>query len=243
MSFDILFDHINIGGPDQSPEQHQPLLGSSGNDTSSRHDSMDSHTSTDDGFGFNDTWSTVAKFVFFYPKSILIMFFFLILNRSKPTPTQSVPTNESLVLINTAQPRPQSNANIRQLPSLPISVRQLPTVGPMSPVKPYFDIDNAENDEEDLAARFTHPGELFYYETSSQSSNSNNSSLENSDNENNDEQFVNNNQEIDDEEEEDGEEGEIEDDECFDEDDEQRFNQRLKSDEEDEQTSPCEYET
>ncbi|CAF5093494.1 unnamed protein product, partial [Rotaria magnacalcarata] len=47
---------IYLGAPDQSPEQHQPLLGSSGNDTSSRHDSIDSHTSTDDGYGLNENW-------------------------------------------------------------------------------------------------------------------------------------------------------------------------------------------
>ena len=54
---------INLGGPDQSPEQHQPLLGSSGNDTSSRHDSIDSHASTDDVFGLNDNWSAASRLV------------------------------------------------------------------------------------------------------------------------------------------------------------------------------------
>ncbi|CAF1545967.1 unnamed protein product, partial [Adineta steineri] len=49
-------------GPDQSPEQHQPLLGSSGNDTS-RHGSLDSHTSTDDGFGGNDNWSNAPRLI------------------------------------------------------------------------------------------------------------------------------------------------------------------------------------
>ena len=47
-------------GPDQSPEQHQPLLASSGNDTSSRHDSIDSHTSTDDGSALTDHWQAAS---------------------------------------------------------------------------------------------------------------------------------------------------------------------------------------
>lgn len=57
----IFENPIHLGGPDQSPEQRQPLLGSSGNETSSRHDSIDSHASTDDGFGFNESWSVAPR--------------------------------------------------------------------------------------------------------------------------------------------------------------------------------------
>ncbi len=55
---------IYLGGPDQSPEQHRPLLASSGNDTS-RHGSLDSHTSTDDSFGLNNNWSAAPRLVIF----------------------------------------------------------------------------------------------------------------------------------------------------------------------------------
>ncbi|CAF2420803.1 unnamed protein product [Rotaria sp. Silwood2] len=180
--------------PDQSPEQHQPLLGSSGNDTSSRHDSLDSHTSTDDGFGLNENWPMRTRAI-------------LSSNRTVPTKTSSP-------LINTAQPRPQGNTNSRQLPSLPMPIRQLPLVPNPSRQLPiidnanstklYFDINDSENEDESLSTRFAHPGELFYYQTSSassssssssSSSDSNSSSSENSDNENNQEQFQIHNQE------------------------------------------------
>lgn len=39
-----------------------PLLGSNGHDTS-RHGSLDSHTSTDDGVGSHDNWSAAPKLV------------------------------------------------------------------------------------------------------------------------------------------------------------------------------------
>ncbi|CAF5131771.1 unnamed protein product, partial [Rotaria sp. Silwood1] len=94
--------------PDQSPEQHQPLLGSSGNDTSSRQDSIDSHTSTDDGFGLNENWPVKTKTII--------------------SSNRAVPAKTSSPLINTAQPRPQGNVNSRQLPSLPMPIRQLPLV-------------------------------------------------------------------------------------------------------------------
>ena len=144
-------------------------------------------------------------------------------------------------MINTAQPRPQASANSRQLPSLPIPIRQLPLVGTDDSMKPYFDIENTENEDEDLAARFTRPGELFYYQTSSSSDSDKPSSSENSDNENNEEQFPNDHQENEEGDEEEEEE-EVEDDEYY-EDDDQRMNLQLRSDEEDEQTSPYEYET
>ena len=52
-------EHFHIG-LDQSSEQRQPLLAGSGNDTSSRHDSLDSHTSTDDGSALTDHWQAAS---------------------------------------------------------------------------------------------------------------------------------------------------------------------------------------
>ncbi|CAF1093497.1 unnamed protein product [Rotaria sordida] len=197
--------------PDQSPEQHQPLLGSSGNDTSSRQDSFDSHTSTDDGFGLNENWPTKTRTIL--------------------SSNRTVPVKSSVPLINTAQPRPQGNANSRQLPSLPMPTRQLPllpdpsrqlpTIDDTNLTKLYFDINDLEHEDEPLSTRFTRPGELFYYQTSSSSSstsssssssNSNNLSSEDSENENNEEKFQSHDQEQEDE------------------------------DDDDDQNSPCEYE-
>jgi hypothetical protein len=173
-----------------------------------------------------------------------LLFFFSILKsiqfdsfyRIIPSASRTVPVDNSSPMINIAQPRPQASANSRQLPPLPIPIRQLPTVENSDLMKPYFDVQNTENEDELLSARFTHPGELFYYQTSSSSSSDNSSSSENSDNENHQEQFQNNNQE---EEEEEGED----DDDDDDDDNNQEINQRLRSDEDDDQTSPYEYET
>ncbi|CAF3010742.1 unnamed protein product [Rotaria socialis] len=184
--------------PDQSPEQHQPLLGSSGNDTSSRHDSIDSHTSTDDGYGLNENWPLRTSMI--------------------GAQTRIVSINDSLPSASIAQPRPQANANnsrqlpslpmnIRQLPSLPSSLRQSPNIDSSNSTKLYFNIEDTENDDEALTTKLARPGELFYYQTSTSSSssssasNSNNSSSENSDNENNGEPFENRNQEVEGEEE------------------------------------------
>ena len=206
---------VFVGGPDQSPEQHQPLLASSGNDTSSRHDSIDSHTSTDDGFGPNDGWPVASRFV---PdllrtnrKALPCAYF-----RRTPLTIRSIPMHPMSSPISTVQPRPQAMQNSRQLPPLPIPIRQLPTSANSDSAQPYFDVDDAENDELVLASRFTRPGELFYYQTSS-SSTSDSSSPEHSDHDDhNEQQFP----------------VDIQDEENDDDDDE----------DDDEQTSPCEYE-
>jgi hypothetical protein len=233
---------INLGGPDQSPEQHQPLLSNNGNDTNGRQDSIDSHTSTDDGFELNDNWSSAPRLVSLSSKSKSYQFD--LLGRIIPSSTRTMPVHNASPLINTAQPRPQASANSRQLPSLPTPLRQLPLIDNSDSSEPYFDIQNTENEDELLSTRLTRPGELFYYQTStssstsssSSSSNSDNSlSSANSDNQNNDEQFPNNNQEDEDEEDED-------DDDDDDDDDDRRTNQQLRSDEDDDQTSPYGYE-
>ncbi len=142
------------------------------------------------------------------------IFFFI---RILPPPTRTLPVQKSSPLINTVQPSPPSPPQLintsRQLPSLPI--RQLP-----NPSSAYFDL---QNEEEEETENFPRSGELFYYQTStSSSSTSNNSTTSvNSDNENNEEQFQTDQQEDDD-------------------DEDNRQNQRLQSDEDD-QTSPFEY--
>ncbi len=151
-----------------------------------------------------------------------------------PSSTRTAPVNTSPPLINTAQPRPQASANSRQLPSLPLSMRQLPIVEDSDLMEQYFDVESTENEDELLSARFTRPGELFYYQTSSSSSSNanNSSSSENSDDENIEEQFPNENLE------EEEEEGEVDEDNN----DEPRIDPQLKSDEDDDQTSPNESE-
>src|SRR4051812_9448030 len=94
---------------------------------------------------------------------------------SSSSTTRMVSPSNSSPLINTAQPRPQAIANSRQLPSLPMSLRQLPIIEDSNAMTPYFDIENTENEDELLSARFTRPGELFYYQTSSSSSSSSSS--------------------------------------------------------------------
>jgi len=214
------------GRADQSPEQHQPLLASSGNDTSSRHDSMDSHTSTEEGFGLNDNWPSVNK----TPLNV------------RPV-TSSAP---STTLINTAQPRPQAMSNSRQLPSLPISIRQLPNIEDRTMSKPYFDIDINESDPMILTSQSTRPGELFYYQTSSSSSDSSEcSSDENSYQEENQDEQGQDEQPDDDEEEQNNQADDVEDDDNDGDDDDQAMNQPLRSDDDndddDDQTSPYEY--
>ena len=161
--------------------------------------------------------------------------FNLLVFRMIPSSARAMRTHNPSPLINTAQPRPQASANSRQLPSLPIPIRQLPVIDKSDAAKPYFDIESTENEDELLSARFTHPGELYYYQTSSSSSSNsdNSSSSENSDNENNEERFPNDNQEDEDDE---------EDEDDDDDDEDQRTNQQLRSDEDDDQTSPYEYE-
>jgi len=137
-----------------------------------------------------------------------------------PSSTRTAPVNTSPPLINTAQPRPQASANSRQLPSLPLSMRQSPIVEDPDLMEPYFDIESTENEDELLSARFTRPGELFYYQTSSSSSSSsksnNSSSSESSDNEDHDKQAHGNQEEEDD-----------------DDDEVERINQRLGNDDDD----------
>ncbi|UJR27700.1 hypothetical protein I4U23_008977 [Adineta vaga] len=209
-------------GPDQSPEQHQPLLSSSGNDIS-RHGSVDSHTSTDDGMGPNDNWSTA-------PRTI-----------TSSNIRTSASNNSQL--INTAQPRPQPNMSARQLPTLPIPIRQLQPADSLKTNTLFSDDHNTENEEEEeeeeeeedddvLSGRFSHSGELFYYQTSSSSSASKleaSPSAESSDNENNEEQYRHDNQDEDNDDDDDDE-------------DEQRINEGHINDEDDDQTSSYEYE-
>ena len=78
--------------------------------------------------------------------------------------------------MNIAQPRPQALQNNRQLPQLPMPLRQLPQIDHTNATKPYFDTDETENEDLMDSKGFTRAGELFYYQTSS-SSNSNASSV------------------------------------------------------------------
>ena len=101
--------------------------------------------------------------------------------------------------------------NNRQLPSLPVAIRKLPNIEKTTSKKPYFDIDDTENEELIQENRFIRPGELYYYQTSSSSSTtSESSSSEQSDIENNEEQYVGDNQ--DDADEDDGDDEVMEDD-------------------------------
>jgi hypothetical protein len=53
---------IFLGNMHPSSEQHQSIL-NNGNDTTNRHDSIDSHTSTDDGI---DNWSSAPRLIIFF---------------------------------------------------------------------------------------------------------------------------------------------------------------------------------
>jgi hypothetical protein len=181
-----------ILGADQSPEQHQPLLASSGNDTSSRHDSIDSHTSTDDGLGSKDHWSTHTRLVRITVvsfKSQLSIDIFVFCRTSPPTIQTAASLNQSSLLMNTAQPRPQAMHTGRQLPSLPIPIRKLPIVDSVNLMKPYFDIDDTESDDVKASSEWNRPEELFYYQTSSSSNSSNSSCSEQSGQDVNDGQY------------------------------------------------------
>lgn len=170
-----------------------------------------------------------------------------------PPPMRTVPNQKSSPLINTAQPRPQAGANSRQLPSLPIPIRQLPNLDHSSSIKPFFEINSTETEDELDSTRYTHSGELFYYQTSSSSSSSSrvhsnqSLSLENSEHENNEEQIPNENQEEEEDEQDDDDEGEedeeeVEEEDADEDDDQIIIDQRSTSDEEEDQTSPYEYE-
>ena len=163
-----------------------------------------------------------------------------------PPRVRTIPDQKSLPLINTAQPRPQAGANSRQLPSVPLPLRQLPNIDHSNSIKPFFAINSTETEDELESTEFPHSGELFYYQTSSSSSSSSrvhsnqSLSLENFEHENNEEQVHIENpdedEEDDDDEDEDEEEEEEEDD------DQIIIDQRSSSDEEEDQTSPNEYE-
>lgn len=149
---------------------------------------------TDETIGQQLHGSCFAKY-FQQKKKLFPLFRILPMQKSVPPHPQPV-----------IDPKPA----LRQLPSLP--TRQLPTVN--NPSKPYFDIQNQEDDSPKEA--FSRTNQLFYYQTSSSSTSTNISMTENSDNENNNQQ----------------------DEEDDDEHDERRRNQ---SDDYDEQTSPFEY--
>ena len=132
--------------------------------------------------------------------------------------------------MNIAQPRPQALNNNRQLPQLPIPLRQLPQIDDANAAKPYFDTDDTENDDLMSSTQFTRAGELFYYQTSS--SNSNASSVSgNFERVNRQEQFRTDLQDGDDD-----DQRQVEDDEN---------DQRLRSydDDDDNEASPYEYES
>ncbi|CAM4922480.1 unnamed protein product [Rotaria socialis] len=134
---------------DQSSDQHEPLLPNE-TYTAGRHDSIDSHNSMD-----NDTnnWSVAPRIM---------------------TPAaRTVPIHTLSPIINTIQPRPQTNNTSRRLPQLPM--RELPTITPTNPSATYFDLQN--DDDEIEANKFARTNELFYYQTSSESSSNSNNSL------------------------------------------------------------------
>ena len=146
---------------------------------------------------------------------------------------QAVSVKTPSPLINTAQPRPHANTIPRQLPSLPIPIKQLTAMDNSDLTEPYFDTNNTENEDELSSERFAHSSELYYYQTSSSSSSSkinNSSSAASSDNEHNEEQSHDNQEDNDDDDD--------DDDEVL------RINQRLRNDDDDDdyQTSSNEYE-
>lgn len=185
-----------------------------GNNVSNRHDSIDSHASTDDGL---DHRSVTSRLILYEKKNVSEYVFFCFYRILPP------PAIRLLPLANSNQTNPT-----RQLPSLP--TRQLPTTNPSNSSSAYFDLPN-DDEEHEEKEDFTHTGELYYYQTSSSSSsnsNSNDSSTsEHSDQDNNEERFQTDQQDEYDEEEDD--------------DENDKQHQRLQSDEDDEQTSPFEY--
>ncbi|CAF4631934.1 unnamed protein product, partial [Rotaria socialis] len=86
---------------------------------------------------------------------------------------RTVPIHTLSPIINTIQPRPQTNNTSRRLPQLPM--RELPTITPTNPSATYFDLQN--DDDEIEANKFARTNELFYYQTSSESSSNSNNSL------------------------------------------------------------------
>ncbi|CAF1504754.1 unnamed protein product [Adineta ricciae] len=215
---------VCLGGPDQSPEQHQPLLSNSGNDLS-RHDSIDSHTSTDDGMGIVDSWSSAPRMIV--------------------SSDQRAPTIDTSLLINTAQSRPQTSVSSRKLPTPPISTRQLPSTHDSKTNASFSDDHNTENEEELEQERYNHSGELFYYQTSSSSATKSDGSpsAESFDNDNHEDHYHHDNQE-EEEDDDDDDDNDDNDDGADDDDDiaEQRIRRRHANDEDEYQTSSYEYE-